>query len=863
MAKKVKGLKVSKDLQEKFKFKNDGTSILGDSTDSSHEMKGTGSVSGSMEVEGSVTLRERLSGFLFSPPHIDASIETTMVQHFVDNAESDYEGFLVYVTNPAAQEPFNLANKFYFCESGTWHPSPFSGEIVNYAPNLNPTYEISVPAQGTDSIPFSLDLPADLFQDQDGDALVYTATLQGGGPLPAWLSFDVTSTILSGTPSESDVGLLNVLITATDPSNASGTTTQEIQILAKPTPFWQGATNSFGTSGPEDWATVLPSNLLSLNPISGGSSAWHKITAPDEFNVFSKTVSIDFSLADWYNSSGAGSSNNMITVGLQCTMPSATTDFAEFYINDNGGGKYLTPRINHKNGLVNNYSGGSWSYDPYDPPEDISNMEDFDFRIEIGRAAKHHSWNAYYVPILVLAKRRTSHQDLIDAGLENISFQDIRTSSEFQQLYYDLGNSYPKVNKHFFRAQYSMLIHMGAYDVDDLKFSPYVKSVQRSPSDTTTPVAIFDKFDITVDESPVEDVNIPFGDFTVEEGQPITITVPSDLFVDPEGETPLVYGTRRTSYQAIPNWLSFDENTGVYTGTPGADDVGAYEIAVWGMDDASESAGDISNPQASYSRSFTLTVTEASPTEANPLLPIWTDLDNAPVSGLTNPAHGGAFVTQPDGGLDGSPTSWSSYTSAHTFYARADNDIIDLADAGTDKQLVMEYSFDSPTDACHNYMAIGLEGTNGHTQNWTMQYMVGTYDKQIWLKQNGTDKTAFHNLPFLNNSTEDITSFMFRIVMTPTHWWSNGNIRIAKVHFLGMRKNPEPGIPVLSWTELRDGMLPAWSYYPHYINYESQLGFTENASLPNVEFFPSLSVKSESNSTFSLENVKIFFEDKD
>ena len=72
----------------------------------------------------------------------------------------------------------------------------------------------------------------------------------------------------------------------------------------------------------------------------------------------------------------------MIAVGLQCTVPSATTDFSEFYINDNGGGKYLTPRINHKNGLVNNYSGGSWSYDPYDPPEDISNMEDFDFRIE-------------------------------------------------------------------------------------------------------------------------------------------------------------------------------------------------------------------------------------------------------------------------------------------------------------------------------------------------------------------------------------------------------------------------------------------------------------------------------------------------
>ena len=144
-----------------------------------------------------------------------------------------------------------------------------------------------------------------------------------------------------------------------------------------------------------------------------------------------------------------------------------------------------------------------------------------------------------------------------------------------------------------------------------------------------------------------------------------------------------------------------------------------------------------------------------------------------------------------------------------------------------------------------------------------MLYMVGKYDKHIWLHQNGTRKTDFHDLPYLNTSTEDITSFIFRIVMTPTHWHPNGNIRIVKVHFLGMRKSPDPNVPVLSWEQLRDGMNPAWSYYPHYVNYESQFVFGNEATSPtSLEFSPVLTVKSESSSDFSLEYLKLFFEDK-
>lgn len=69
--------------------------------------------------------------------------------------------------------------------------------------------------------PFSFTLPADSFRDVDvGDVLTYSATLENGDPLPAWLSFDAQTGTFSGTPGNDDVGELQLRITATDSSGA-------------------------------------------------------------------------------------------------------------------------------------------------------------------------------------------------------------------------------------------------------------------------------------------------------------------------------------------------------------------------------------------------------------------------------------------------------------------------------------------------------------------------------------------------------------------------------------------------------------------------------------------------------------------
>lgn len=88
---------------------------------------------------------------------------------------------------------------------------------VNDSPSLLGTIDDQVADEGQ---VFSLGVGV-FFQDVDGDALTITATQSDGSALPAWLSFDSTTNILSGTPDDGDLGRVEIRVRATDPLGAS------------------------------------------------------------------------------------------------------------------------------------------------------------------------------------------------------------------------------------------------------------------------------------------------------------------------------------------------------------------------------------------------------------------------------------------------------------------------------------------------------------------------------------------------------------------------------------------------------------------------------------------------------------------
>jgi hypothetical protein len=126
MVKKVKGLKIARDLLEKFRFDSEGQSTFGSSQDDTHTLVGETSAV-DVDLTGQMTLEERISSALFGVPQIDGVADMADLQDLLDNA-TDYEGFMIYLTSPSTLAPFVDNQKFYFCESGTWHPSPFRME---------------------------------------------------------------------------------------------------------------------------------------------------------------------------------------------------------------------------------------------------------------------------------------------------------------------------------------------------------------------------------------------------------------------------------------------------------------------------------------------------------------------------------------------------------------------------------------------------------------------------------------------------------------------------------------------------------------------------------------------------------------
>lgn len=148
---------------------------------------------------------------------------------------SDVDGDTLSVTNLTADNGTVIDNV-----DGTWTYQPdadFNG-LVNFSYSVNDSIEsvtasailditavndapvVSIPLVGqvaTQDSAFSFQVPTDSFSDPDtGESLSYSATQDDGSTLPSWLDFDATEGVFSGTPGVSDVGALDIRVSATD-----------------------------------------------------------------------------------------------------------------------------------------------------------------------------------------------------------------------------------------------------------------------------------------------------------------------------------------------------------------------------------------------------------------------------------------------------------------------------------------------------------------------------------------------------------------------------------------------------------------------------------------------------------------------
>jgi len=208
------------------------------------------------------------------------------------------------------------------------------------------------------------------------------------------------------------------------------------------------------------------------------------------------------------------------------------------------------------------------------------------------------------------------------------------TSFEGENNQIQFGPGITRADLTFVRDEAAQLltIQVGASGLDQLRLTNFdpagvngslvVETLQFADGNIVNLAELF-----PVNVAPI--VANPIADQTVPEDAPISFTFPVDTFADPDAGDTLTYSATLADGMALPSWLSFDEATRTFSGTPDDAQVGSFNLRVTATDSGNLSVSD----------DFTLTVTNVNeaPTVANPIAD-QTVFEDAPFS-ITVPAN--------------------------------------------------------------------------------------------------------------------------------------------------------------------------------------------------------------------------------
>ncbi|RUT05902.1 hypothetical protein DSM106972_031080 [Dulcicalothrix desertica PCC 7102] len=193
---------------------------------------------------------------------------------------------------------------------------------TNTPPNLVTPITDQIATQG---ISFTLQIPITTFNDADaGDTLIYTATLDDGTPLPAWLSFDPNSRTFNGTPTKKELGTLQLKVIATDTKGATAEDSFNLQVInLSPIQGSSGNDILTGTDG-DDYLVGGAGSGWPSDILNGG-------VGNDTASYITATFGVAASLAEGTGWQGDATGDKFISIENLEGSP-----YNDFLIGDNG-----------------------------------------------------------------------------------------------------------------------------------------------------------------------------------------------------------------------------------------------------------------------------------------------------------------------------------------------------------------------------------------------------------------------------------------------------------------------------------------------------------------------------------------------
>jgi Ca2+-binding RTX toxin-like protein len=379
-----------------------------------------------------------------------------------------------------------------------------------------------------EDVEFSLEIPATSFVDVDaGDQLAYSVGLSDGAALPAWLSYDALAGRIHGTPTNGDVGTLQVAVTATDLSGASSSTNFAL--------------------------TVLNSNDA---PIANGGIPDLQIDedAPFAFAIPSGTfVDVDVPAGDAIGYSAGTIDGSPLPLWL--SFDPATQTFSGTPGNDDVG--LVDVRV-----TATDLSGAAASTDFRVTVANVNDAPEVGAGVTAQTAVEDAAFR-YTVPADAFAD--------VDAG-DVLSYGATLAD----------GNALPS----WLNFDAGTRTLAGAPENADVGRI----EIRVTATDLAGAAAsqVFEIDVVNTNDSPV--LASPFAPLSVDAGALFSWTLPEQAFVDPDVGDALSVSATLAGGSVLPAWISFDPATGTLSGTPTPTDAGVIEIAVTATDSAGAGA---------------------------------------------------------------------------------------------------------------------------------------------------------------------------------------------------------------------------------------------------------------------------------
>ncbi len=476
--------------------------------------------------------------------------------------------------------------------SGVAISDDFALNVVNV--NDAPTVANPIPDKTTnEDSAFSFQFAANTFADVDaGDTLTYSATLTNGSALPSWLKFNAGSRTFTGTPTNSEVGTINIRVTAKDSSGSTVSDDFALKVVnvndaptvANPIPD-RTATEDSGFSyqfAANTFADVDVGDVLSYT-VSGPS--WLK------FNASTRT----FSGTPLNDDVGT---NNVTVTASDGNGGKVSTTFKIVVANTNDAPTVANPIPDKtaSQGSAFSFQFANNTFNDVDVGDTLTYTSNASGWLSFNASTRTFSGNptngdvgTKTVTVTASDGKGGTVSDTFNIVVSNTNDAPTvanpipdRTTNE------DSAFSFQFAANTFADIDTGDVLTYTASAPSWLSFNASTRTFTGTPlnehvgTNTVTVTAsdgkggtVSDSFDIVVkntNDAPVVDKGI--ANLDIQDNVPVNFKIPSNAFKDVDvGDTLSFTTATKSGGAALPAWLSFNSGTGTFTGTPSSADV--------------------------------------------------------------------------------------------------------------------------------------------------------------------------------------------------------------------------------------------------------------------------------------------------